>query len=141
MLLHALAFSVSVVMAQMKLEVVLPQRVQVGQTVPITLRVTNHSQTAAYLYSQGRPTAFDLVISSRADGKPVWRRLEKATITAVLQIRQLQPGEVLEFTDSWDQRDDKGRRVPAGDYCVVGILPTDPPAQLRSRPEILRIGP
>jgi len=140
MLLYTLALCLPAVLGQMKLDLVLPDTVQLGQAVPITLRVTNQSREAASLYSQGRPTAFDLVITLPG-GTRVWSRLKKAVIASVLQIRELAPDQVLEFRDSWDQRDDRGRPVPAGDYSVVGILPTDPPDQLRSRPETLRIIP
>jgi intracellular proteinase inhibitor BsuPI len=140
MLLYTLALCLPAVLGQMKLELALPDTVQSGQAVTITLRVINQSQEAASLYSQGRPTAFDLVIS-RPGGTQVWSRLKKAVIVSVLQIRELAPGQVLEFTDSWDQRDDTGRLVPPGDYSVVGILPTDPPDQLRSPPETLHIVP
>jgi hypothetical protein len=138
MLLYTLALCLPAVLGQMKLDLVLPDTVQLRQAVPITLRVTNRGRNTASLYSQGRPTAFDVVIS-RPNGTRVWSRLKKAVIASVLQIRELAPDQVLEFRDSWDQRDDRDRPVPPGDYSVVGILPTDPPDQLRSRPETLRI--
>ena len=124
----------------MTLDVLLPGTVHVGDSVPITLRVTNTGSKPATLYSQGRPTAFDILVA-KPDGKLVWRRLNHAVISAVLQVRELAPGEVVEFTGSWDQRQDDGQGVPAGEYRVTGILPTDPPAQLRSRPALLRILP
>jgi hypothetical protein len=124
----------------MTLEVMLPGVVHAGDIVPITLRVTNTGGETATLYSQGRPTAFDITVT-RAGGGLVWHRLNRAVISAVLQVRELRPGESLEFTDSWDQRDDGGRPVPAGEYQVTGVLPTDPPAELRSKPARLRILP
>ena len=124
----------------MTLELMLPDSVHAGDSVPITLRVTNEGRKPAPLYSQGRPTAFDIVVA-RADGQVIWRRLERAVISAVLQVRELRPGEFLEFTDVWQQRDDSGRIVPAGEYRVTGVFPTDPPAELRSEPAKLRILP
>jgi len=140
MLLYTLALCLPAVLGQLKLDLTLPDTVQSGQAVTITLRVINQSQKAASLYSQGRPTAFDLVISGRG-GTQVWSRLKRAVIASVLQVRELAPGQFLEFTDHWNQRDDAGRLVPAGDYTVVGVLPTDPPDQLRSPPETLHIVP
>ena len=124
----------------MTLDLVLPDTVHVGDSVPITLRVTNTGRRPATLYSQGRPTAFDILVA-KADGKLVWHRLNDAVISAVLEVRELAPGEVLEFTDSWDQRDDGGHVVAAGEYRVTGVLPGDPPGELRSRPAQLRIRP
>jgi hypothetical protein len=124
----------------MTLDLVLPGTVQVGDSVSIMLRVTNTGRKPATLYSQGRPTAFDIVVA-RPDGSLVWHRLNQAVISSVLQVRELAPGEMLEFEDSWDQRDDRGQAVSAGEYRVTGVLPTDPPAELRSRPARLRILP
>jgi len=124
----------------MKLELVLPRTVHAGDSVPITLRVINEGRKRATLYSQGRPTAFDIEVAG-TDGRLVWHRLNQAVISKVLQVRELKPGEFLEFSDVWQQRDDSGRMVPAGEYRVTGVLPTDPPAQLRSEPAELRILP
>jgi hypothetical protein len=124
----------------MTLDLVLPGTVQVGDTVPITLRVTNTGRKPATLYSQGRPTAFDVLVT-KADGRLVRHRLNHAVISSVLQVRELAPGEVLELEDYWDQRDDRGQAVPIGEYRVTGVLPTDPPGELRSRPARLRILP
>jgi Intracellular proteinase inhibitor len=140
MLLHALAVAAALVHDSMTLELVLPDTVRAGQAVTLTLRLVNQSRKAATLYSQGRPTAFDIVIS-HSGGRPVWHRLYRKTITSVLQVRTMAAGEVLEFTDTWNQRDDAGREVPPGEYRVVGILPTDPPERLESRSEVLRITP
>jgi hypothetical protein len=71
----------------------------------------------------------------------VWRRLEGAIVPAVLQVRSLAPGEVLEFHDTWPQRTNLGAAVGPGDYLVTGVLPTDPPAELRTHAAPLRILP
>ena len=55
--------------------------------------------------------------------------------------RSLAPGAVLEFHDTWPQRTNLGAAVGPGDYLVTGVLPTDPPAELRTRPTRLRILP
>ena len=124
----------------MTLEIVLADTVRSGEAVPITLRLTNTDRKPATAYLQGRPAAFDIVITRR-DGTPVWRRLEGAVVPAVLQVRSLAPGAVLEFHDSWPQRTNLGAAVGPGDYLVTGVLPTDPPAELRTRPASLRILP
>jgi hypothetical protein len=140
MVLHAVVLSVTLILQHVTLELILPDTVRVGRAVPIILRLTNTSRRPATLYSQGRPTAFDIVIT-RSDGTPVWRRLEQATISAVLQVRELTPGQSIEFDDNWPQLTSAGEPVPPGEYLVTGILPTDPPAELRSRTARLRILP
>ena len=139
MLLYALSL-LGILFGSMTLHLVMPACVRVGEGVPITLRLTNADQQAADVYLQGRPTAFDIVITRR-DGTPVWRRLEGAVIPAVLQVRSLPPGAVLEFHDTWPQRTNLGAAVGPGEYLVTGVLPTDPPAELRTRPALLRILP
>jgi hypothetical protein len=138
-LFYALSL-LSLLLGSMTLDIVVPACVRVGEGVPITLRLTNADQRAADVYLQGRPAAFDIVITRR-DGTPVWRRLEGAVVPAVLQVRSLAPGAVLEFHDTWPQRTNRGAAVGPGDYLVTGVLPTDPPAELRTRPARLRILP
>ncbi|HEV2084913.1 MAG TPA: BsuPI-related putative proteinase inhibitor [Gemmatimonadales bacterium] len=139
MLLYALSL-LGILLGPMTLHLVMPARVRVGEGVPITLRLTNADRRAASVYLQGRPAAFDIVVTRR-DGTPVWRRLEGAVVPAVLQVRSLAPGAALEFHDSWPQRTNLGAAVEPGDYLVTGVLPTDPPAELRTRPARLRILP
>jgi Intracellular proteinase inhibitor len=138
-LLYALSL-LGILLGPMTLHLVMPAGVRVGQGVPITLRLTNAGRRAADVYLQGRPAAFDIVVTRR-DGTPVWRRLEGAIVPAVLQVRSLAPGAVLEFHDTWPQRTNLGAAVGPGDYLVTGVLPTDPPAELRTRPVPLRILP
>ena len=139
MLFYALSL-LGILLGPMTLHLVMPASVHMGEAVPITLRLTNPDRQAADIYLQGRPAAFDIIVT-RPDGTPVWRRLEGAVIPAVLQVRSLTPGAVLEFHDSWPQRTNLGAAVEPGDYLVTGVLPTDPPAELRTGPVSLRILP
>ena len=87
---------------------------------------------------QGRPVAFDLVVT-RPDGTVVWRRLARAMIPAILVLRRLGPGESLEWRDWWNQADDQGQPVPPGEFLVTGRLPTEPGTHLASPPAPLRL--
>jgi intracellular proteinase inhibitor BsuPI len=138
-LLYALSLQ-AILLGSMTLQILLPDTVRSGEAVPITLRLTNSDRKPATAYLQGRPTAFDIIVTRR-DGTPVWRRLEGAVIPAVLQVRSLAPGAVLEFHGSWPQRTNLGAAVGPGEYLVTGVLPTDPPAELRTHPAPLRILP
>ena len=124
----------------LRLDLVLPDHARRGKAVPITLRLSNPGPEPATVYLQGRPTAFDIVIT-RADGTPVWRRLDRAVISSILQVRVLPPGQAIEFTERWSQQDDRGQAVPVGEYRVTGVLPTDPPSELRTQTVRLRILP
>lgn len=124
----------------LRLSLEVPGRVQAGETVPITLRVTNSGEEAVDLRLRGRPPAFDVAVAA-SDGSVVWRRLEGAIGTAILQTRTLEPGESLELRGEWDQRDRRGTRVAPGPYTVRGTLPTESRGPLEAGPVPLRILP
>jgi hypothetical protein len=127
-------------LASMMLQIVLPATVRAGESVPIVLRLTNTGRNSVTVYLQGRPVSFDIIVSRR-DGGVVWRRLEGAVVPAVLQVRTLAPSEALEFRDTWAQRSNLGESVGPGEYLVTGVLPTDPPSELRTQPVLVRILP
>jgi hypothetical protein len=122
----------------LRLHLDVPDRVRTGEPVPIGIRVQNVSGGPLDLYLRGRTIAFDIVVS-REPGEIVWRRLEGEVIPAILRIETLRPGEVLELSDVWDQRDDHGRAVPAGSYAVRGEILTEGPEPLTTPPRRLRI--
>jgi hypothetical protein len=121
----------------MRVEIVVPTKVVAGEPVPVTLRISNIGDRPIELYLQGRPLAFDLIV--RRGTEVVWRRLEGATVSAILQIRTLAPGEAIELKDTWKPEDNAGRRVDPGDYTVSGSVLTDR-EPLRAGPAPLRIG-
>jgi hypothetical protein len=122
----------------MRVQLLVPSRVATGQPVPMTLRIRNTGERPITLYLQGRPVAFDLVVA-QSGGEVVWRRLEGAAVSAILGVRTLAPGEVLDFKASWKQETRTGRRAAPGDYKVSGSVLTDG-EPLRAGPVTLRIG-
>ena len=108
----------------LRLSLVVPHEVRVGQRVPITLRAENTGARPLELYLRGRTIAFDVVIAPEG-GEVVWRRLEGEVIPAILRLEVLAPGQVLELRAEWDQRTNAGARVAAGSYEVRGSLLTD----------------
>jgi hypothetical protein len=121
----------------MIVELDVPNSVNRGDAVPMTVRVRNDDTDPAELALTGRPIAFDLVVQE-PDGTEVWRRLRGEMLSMVLQVRILEPGEALDFRDVWDQRDNAGRGVSAGIYVVRGVL-ASPDRQLTSEPRQLVI--
>lgn len=124
----------------LRFEVHVPPSAPLGTPVPVALRLINTGGKPLDLYLQGRPVAFDIIVA-RPDGRIVWRRLEGQMIPAILQVRTLGPGEVLELKDEWPQRTNAGQPVGPGTYSVRGILPTDPPKQLETAAVELRVQP
>ncbi len=121
----------------MRVEVLVPSSVKPGNPVPMTLRVTNTADRPITLYLQGRPIGFDLIIQRRG-GEVVWRRLQGAVVSAILQVRTLGPGEVLDLKETWKQKSNAGERVEPGDYTVSGSVLTDK-EPLHTAPAALRI--
>jgi hypothetical protein len=124
----------------MRFEIVLPDSVRAGEPVPVTLRLTNTGREQLTVYLQGRPIAFDVTVR-RLDGTIVWRRLEGEVVSAILAVRQVEPGASLEFEAVWPQLSNTGEAVPPGKYHVTGALPTDAPEPLQTSPALLRIVP
>jgi hypothetical protein len=137
LVLLALAAAVGRQPDSMRVEIVVPPRVAAGEPVPIAIRIANTADRPIELHLQGRTVVFDLVVS-RGEAV-VWRRLEAESVPAILQLRTLAPGEVLELKDAWQQADRAGRRVGPGEYSVSGEVPTDG-APLRTGPVPLTIG-
>jgi hypothetical protein len=108
----------------LRLTLVVPADAAAGAAVPVTLTVENVSGRRLDLYLRGRTVTFDIVVSDAA-GTTVWRRLEGEVIPAVLRLEPLQAGQVLEMRDTWDQRDNAGQSVGAGDYHVRGEVLTE----------------
>jgi hypothetical protein len=112
--------------------------VRQGEPVRFTLLIVNAGDRPAVLYLQGRPPAFDLLVRD-GSGTVVWRRLAGATIQMVLGLRDLAPGETLEFEDAWSQVDQAGRPVPPGRYRLAAAVPGEPGRELRSPDAVLEI--
>lgn len=107
----------------MRVDMVVPLKVAAGEPVPMTLRIANTGKRPIELHLQGRTITFDVIVQQ--GDAVVWRRLEGATVPAILQIRTLGPGEVLKLKDVWRQTDPTGGQVAPGDYTVSGSVPTD----------------
>jgi Intracellular proteinase inhibitor len=137
LVLLALAAAVGRQPDSMRVEIVVPPTVAVGEPVPIAIRIANTADRPIELHLRGRTTVFDLTVS-RGDSV-VWRRLEGEVTPAILQLRSLAPGEVLELKDTWEQRNNTGSPVGSGEYVVSGVVPTDS-APIRAGPVALVVG-
>jgi uncharacterized protein (DUF58 family) len=108
----------------MTVELSVPAHVRAGEPVPLTVRATNRGTAPVTLYLRGRPIAFEVIVTD-ARGKVVWRRLKGATISMVLQVRELKPGESLTLEDIWPQQTNAGAAVEPGEYHLKAQLLTD----------------
>jgi hypothetical protein len=117
-----------------------PPVVLTGDPVPVVIRLENGGARPLDLYLRGRTIAFDIFIT-RADGRPVWQRLKDEIIPAIIQLKTLRPGQVLEVRDEWHQQGSRGEPVGPGTYLVRGMVLTDGPDALETASASLRIIP
>ena len=137
-MLFSLFLATALIADSMAVELSAPDQVRAGDPVQVTIRVTNRGSAPHTLYLRGRPIAFDLIVTD-ARGKVVWRRLQGATISMVLQVRELKPGETLTLEDVWHQRTNAGAPVDPGEYRLKGQVLTDTDHPLESPISSLRI--
>jgi hypothetical protein len=109
-----------------------------GRPVPLVFSVTNPGKSSLTLQLLGRTPTADFVVSD-ARGEQVWSLLKGQVMAASLRLYPLEPGRRLRFRAVWQQRSDKDRPVPAGEYLIRGVLLTDTPGGLASPPARLRI--
>lgn len=102
----------------------IPARLQVGESVTISLVVQNRTRRPLDLYLRGRSPTFDVVIT-RPAGEVVWQRLEHEIIPAIVNLRPLTPEERLELRVIWEPRDREGELLEPGEYSARGLLLTE----------------
>lgn len=104
----------------------MPAEVSVGEAVPLTLKIKNISAQSIVL-GHAHP-AYNFIIT-RPNGTEVWRHT--IGILDIMLSTPVLPGEELNFTAEWDQRElrwdehhspVKGDLVPPGTYWVQGIF-------------------
>lgn len=108
--------------------------VQLGESVTMTLKVRNNGIRPVTLTFTNPPEA-DFVVMT-GDGAEIWRWshgkafIMSGTNTLVVPPPVvLPPGGGKEYEVEWDQKDNDGNPVPAGNYLVQGILNTNPVIQ------------
>lgn len=113
--------------------------VQLGQRVPLKLKVKNRSDQPVELTLSSRP-AYDLIVTPHDSASTIWSWTYGKFIQRITERRILQAGEELEFTAEWDQQDNGGTPIPPGKYVVRGVVYLEPLQQLETEPIRLVIG-
>ena len=109
-----------------------------GQPVHIKLAITNTgSRPITLRFSSGQQ--YDFVVT-RAD-KEVWRWSADKVFIQALTSRTLAPSETLKFREIWQQKDNQGRQVPAGEYSIAGLLTTMKSPRPKAGPISIKIEP
>ncbi|OLD38873.1 MAG: hypothetical protein AUI83_23555 [Armatimonadetes bacterium 13_1_40CM_3_65_7] len=92
------------------------------EPVEITLTVSNPA-SAAVTFEFPTGQMFDFLVTRQ--GKLIWQWSYGRAFTQAFTRLTLSPGESRVFNERWDQRDVQGRYVPAGEYEMLAVFPTD----------------
>ena len=92
------------------------------EPVEITLTVSNPA-SAAVTFQFPTGQMFDVLVTRQ--GKLIWQWSQGRAFTQAFTRLTLSPGESRVFNERWDQRDVQGRYVPAGEYEMLAVFPTD----------------
>jgi hypothetical protein len=109
-----------------------PSTAKVGTPVPLILRLTNHTRDSILPHPLKDSSGNLHAHVFRPDGTQIWQRIW-GQLDGPAWDRRLAPGDFLEFSASWDQRDDSGRQVPPGEYVVQGRFRWDENRKARRR--------
>lgn len=108
----------------LQVELILPAaEFPLGAPIEMTLRVTNPTSETVQAYTS-YPGGYDFAVHS--GGEEAWRWSHDKVFVAMVGQLILGPGEVREFRETWDQKDNEGQAVPAGEYMAIGFLATHP---------------
>jgi hypothetical protein len=105
-------------------------RVDVGATPSpaghdIVMIATNTSDSLLpFRFGSGQ--TYDFVISDAATGKEVWRWSHDQFFTQVVRSDSIRGKDKWRFDVVWDHRDNEGKKVPAGQYRLLGIIKSLP---------------
>ena len=90
-------------------------------SVRFMLQVRNVAPRQVALLLRGRSPTLDVEVR-RAGGEIIWRRLEGEVVQAIVQVRVLEPGEVLQVAAEWDRRLSGGGSAAPGAYEAAALL-------------------
>jgi len=92
------------------------------EPVEIMLMLSNPTSTAAtFQFPTGQ--MFDVLVTRQ--GKLMWQWSQGRAFTQAFTNLTLSPSESRVFNERWDQRDVQGRYVPAGEYEMLAVFPTE----------------
>lgn len=114
-------------------------KAQTRSAIRVKLTIRNESARSLILALSGRP-AYNILVK-RPDGTLVWEWQRGKIIQQILEHRHLAPGEEVAFEATWRYVDARGRRVPAGDYVIQGIVTLEPPETLVTNPLRVHVPP
>lgn len=96
-----------------------PKGIQIGDSVPLKLRIENIHDKVLNLTVGYAP--YDFIVTT-PNSTEVWRWSYGKAFPLTAMSLTLQPGEVKEYSEIWDQLDNEGYPVSPGTYIVRGFF-------------------
>jgi hypothetical protein len=108
-----------------------PPRVSVGQPIPITLTLANHSNRGVQMSVNEQLAGlkgFDIEITRVSDGAHVWNRSGGITVWIDVGhfVDTLAPGDSVVYADRWTQKMNNREFAAPGAYCIRGLIDVQP---------------
>lgn len=103
----------------LRLTLELPKEVLSGESLSLKLKIENTSDRVLNLKIGYAP--YDFIVTT-PDNTEVWRWSHGKAFPLMTQPLLLQPGEIKEYSETWDQLDNEGYPIPPGIYFVKGIF-------------------
>ena len=119
---------------------VVPGRVHVGDSVPLLLTLRNRGDSTIAVEGEVHERV-EFIVTRRLDSAVIWRAYPDVMVAILFDTDTMRPGATRTFRETWGQRDDSGRAVPPGTYCVYGFLLHNPPVPSPAPPATLTIDP
>jgi len=103
----------------------LPEQVSVGEPVKMRLILRNEgSEPVRLRFRTGQ--RYDFIVRN-LDGDVIWQWSHGKAFTQAIGEMEIPPGGERSFDEEWDQVDNDGKRVDAGEYEVEGIITSEAP--------------
>lgn len=117
-------------MQLLKMQLEIPAKAQVGESIPLKLKVKNTGWYPVELTLGGRPP-YNFIVSNE-HGSEIWSWTSENPMLLIIDVKTFPPREELEFATEWQQVDSWGNTIPPGTYLVKGVLNLEPPEILET---------
>jgi hypothetical protein len=113
----------------LRVDLVIPRRVNFGERVPIKVVVQNESDVAVDMILRGRTPTFDLIVSD-STGEVIWRRLQNEIIPAIIHVRRVAADAAFELSGFWEPALDTGTYNVRGELLLEDSRLSSEPVEL-----------
>lgn len=92
-----------------------------GELITFELSITNITGVPMTL-TLASPQTYEFLVAPAGETQPVWHWSSNKVFPAVIEELSLAAGETKTYREAWDQMNDAGSAVTAGDYVAQGFM-------------------